>query len=153
MFRKYYKRNVINYNRYIFSKVCTLGNLMMKLLVYIRAGVIIDMGWTIDVEASTWRFCKWYISVLLFVSVPLILSELLVVNNQQATDSVTLRYTPTPQSSSHFDLYRFSLSDPNIPIKEKLANDSESKVCLNITLNVLNSTINKLHYNIFNEVK
>lgn len=59
---------------------------------------------------------------------PLILSEVLVVNNQQATDSVTLRYTPTPQQSSHFDLYRFSLSDPTIPVKEKLANDTEWKV-------------------------
>lgn len=63
--------------------------------------------------------------------VPLILSEVLVVNNQQATDSVTLRYTPTPQTSSHFDLYRFSLSDPNTPVKEKLANDTEWKVTFN----------------------
>lgn len=62
------------------------------------------------------------------LAVPLILSEVLVVNNQQATDSVTLRYTSTPQTSSHFDRYRFSLSDPNIPVKEKLANDTERKV-------------------------
>ncbi|XP_046673294.1 tyrosine-protein phosphatase 10D isoform X3 [Homalodisca vitripennis] len=64
-------------------------------------------------------------------TLPLILSEVLVVNNQQATDSVTLRYTPTPLASSHFDLYRFSLSDPTIPVKEKLANDSEWKVTFN----------------------
>ncbi|XP_075214257.1 protein tyrosine phosphatase 10D isoform X3 [Lycorma delicatula] len=64
-------------------------------------------------------------------TMPLILSEVLVVNNQQATDSVTLRYTPTPQTSSHFDLYRFSLSDPSTPIKEKLANDTEWKVTFN----------------------
>lgn len=64
-------------------------------------------------------------------TLPLILSEVLVVNNQQATDSVTLRYTPTPQTSSHFDLYRFSLSDPNTPVKEKLANDTEWKVTFN----------------------
>ncbi|RZF35702.1 hypothetical protein LSTR_LSTR009570 [Laodelphax striatellus] len=61
-------------------------------------------------------------------TMPLITSEVLVVNNQQATDSVTLRYTPTPQTASHFDLYRFSLSDANTPIKEKFANDTEWKV-------------------------
>ncbi|CAH0385398.1 unnamed protein product [Bemisia tabaci] len=64
-------------------------------------------------------------------TLPLILSEVLVVNNQQATNSVTLRYTPTPQSQSHFDLYRFSLSEPGIPIKEKSANDTEWKVTFN----------------------
>lgn len=41
---------------------------------------------------------------------------------------MTLRYTPTPQSTSHFDLYRFQLSDASIPVKEKLANDTETKV-------------------------
>ena len=46
----------------------------------------------------------------------------------QETNSVTLRYTPTPQSTSRFDLYRFKLSDPSIPVKEKLANDTETKV-------------------------
>ncbi|KAJ8944757.1 hypothetical protein NQ318_011664 [Aromia moschata] len=52
-------------------------------------------------------------------SVPLIQSEVVVVNNQQSTDSISLRYTPTPQISSKFDMYRFSLSDPNIPDQEK----------------------------------
>ena len=61
--------------------------------------------------------------------VPLILSEVLVVNNQQSTDTVTLRYTPTPQTSSHFDKYRFSLSDHvTTQTREKMANDTESKV-------------------------
>ena len=59
---------------------------------------------------------------------PLIQSEVLVVNNPQEIDSITLRYTPTPASSSHFDIYRFKLSDPNIPEKEKAANDTEMKV-------------------------
>lgn len=62
------------------------------------------------------------------VSVPLIQSEVVVVNNQQKTDSISLRYTPTPQVSSKFDIYRFSLSEPNIPDQEKSANDSDRLV-------------------------
>lgn len=62
-------------------------------------------------------------------AVPLIQSEVLVVNKHpQKLDSITLRYTPTPASSSHFDLYRFMLSDPSIPVKEKAANDTDMKV-------------------------
>uniref|UniRef100_A0A1B0GHW2 protein-tyrosine-phosphatase n=2 Tax=Lutzomyia longipalpis TaxID=7200 RepID=A0A1B0GHW2_LUTLO len=59
---------------------------------------------------------------------PLIQSEVFVVNNLQERDMVTLSYTPTPQMSSKFDLYRFSLGDPDIPDKEKLANDTDRKV-------------------------
>jgi hypothetical protein len=67
---------------------------------------------------------KYYLS-----TVPLIQSEVLVVNKHpQKLDSITLRYTPTPASSSHFDLYRFMLSDPSIPVKEKAANDTDMKV-------------------------
>lgn len=62
------------------------------------------------------------------ILVPLIQSEVVVVNNHQERDSVTLRYTPTPSSSSKFDLYRFSLSEPEIPVIEKAANDSDRKV-------------------------
>ncbi|XP_065202052.1 tyrosine-protein phosphatase 10D-like [Planococcus citri] len=61
-------------------------------------------------------------------TMPLILSEVLIVNDPLDTDHVTLRYTPTPQSSSHFDRYRFQISDPSIAVKEKLANDTETKV-------------------------
>lgn len=61
-------------------------------------------------------------------TVPLIQSEVVVVNNQVSTDSIGLRYTPTPQTSSKFDLYRFSLSEPNIPDQEKAANDSDRLV-------------------------
>jgi Fibronectin type III domain. len=61
--------------------------------------------------------------------VPLIESEVLVVNNQQSTDSVTLRYTP--QNSNHFDFYRFTLSEPDIPVIEKAANDTDRKVTFN----------------------
>lgn len=62
---------------------------------------------------------------------PLIQSEVVVVNNQQLTDSISLRYTPTPQVSSKFDLYRFSLSDTNIPDQEKEADDSDRLVTFN----------------------
>lgn len=62
-------------------------------------------------------------------TMPLIESEVLVVNNQQSTDSVTLRYTP--QNSNHFDFYRFTLSEPGIPIIEKSANDTDRKVTFN----------------------
>lgn len=61
-------------------------------------------------------------------TLPLIQSEVLVVNNDGERDTVTLSYTPTPQTSSKFDLYRFSLGDPEIPDKEKLANDTDRKV-------------------------
>jgi len=44
--------------------------------------------------------------------VPLILSEILAVNDQQlATDTLTLRYTPTPQTASRFIKYRFQLAE------------------------------------------
>lgn len=43
---------------------------------------------------------------------PLILSEILAVSDQKlATDTLTLRYTPTPQTSSRFVKYRFQLSE------------------------------------------
>lgn len=61
-------------------------------------------------------------------TMPLIQSEVLIVNNVQMRDTVTLSYTPTPQQSSKFDLYRFSLGDNNIPDKEKFANDTDRKV-------------------------
>jgi cadherin 5 type 2 (VE-cadherin) len=59
---------------------------------------------------------------------PLIQSEVFVVNNVQLRDRVTLSYTATPQTSNKFDLYRFSLGDPLIEDKEKLANDTDRKV-------------------------
>lgn len=63
-------------------------------------------------------------------TMPLIQSEVVVVNDKQEDerDTITLSYTPTPQSSSKFDIYRFSLGDHEIPDKEKLANDTDRKV-------------------------
>ncbi|CAB3367061.1 Hypothetical predicted protein [Cloeon dipterum] len=61
-------------------------------------------------------------------TMPLLQTEIVVVNDQQISDALTLRYTKTPKSVSRFDTYRFMLSDPNIPLKEKAANDTETKV-------------------------
>ncbi|XP_044737307.1 tyrosine-protein phosphatase 10D-like isoform X2 [Chrysoperla carnea] len=68
------------------------------------------------------------VTVLSARTMPLIQSEVVVVNKPQETDSISLRYTPTPQTSSHFDLYRFKLSASGVPIIEKGANDSERLV-------------------------
>ena len=57
---------------------------------------------------------------------PLIQTEVLLVSRPEETDTLTLRYTPTPLSSSRFDRYRFRISDPSIPEREKLANDTDS---------------------------
>ncbi|XP_046489703.1 tyrosine-protein phosphatase 10D isoform X2 [Neodiprion pinetum] len=61
-------------------------------------------------------------------TMPLIQSEVVVVIDQDYPDSLTLLYTPTPVQSSRFDLYRFSISDSNNTIKEKMVNDTENKV-------------------------
>lgn len=46
----------------------------------------------------------------------------------EQSNSITINYTPTPASSTRFDIYRFSLGDPLIKDKEKLANDTERKL-------------------------
>ena len=61
-------------------------------------------------------------------TMPLITSEITVIIKQEVTTALTLRYTPTPQKRSLFDTYRFQLSDPTIPIKEKAALDPDRKV-------------------------
>lgn len=61
-------------------------------------------------------------------TLPLIQSEVLVVTDKQERDMVTLTYTPTPQTSSKFDRYKFSLGDSDIPDREKDANDTNRKV-------------------------
>ena len=38
---------------------------------------------------------------------PLITSELTVINKQEVTNAMTIRYTPTPLSRSLFDTYRY----------------------------------------------
>jgi cadherin 5 type 2 (VE-cadherin) len=58
---------------------------------------------------------------------PLCTSELFIIPEEVST-ALTLRYTPTPLLRSTFDTYRFMLSDPEIPVKEKAAKDHERKV-------------------------
>jgi len=59
---------------------------------------------------------------------PLCTSEMFIINNQEVTDSLTVRFTPTPLDRSTFDKYRFMLSEPGIPVKEKPATDPDRKV-------------------------
>lgn len=61
-------------------------------------------------------------------TMPLITSEITVVNKQEITDAITLRYTQTPLTRSLFDTYRFQLSDPDVEVLEKAAQDPERKV-------------------------
>ncbi|XP_034187138.1 protein tyrosine phosphatase 10D isoform X1 [Osmia lignaria lignaria] len=61
-------------------------------------------------------------------TMPLIQSEVVVVVDRDQPDSLTLRYTPTPIQSSKFDLYRFRISDENNTTKERLVDDTDTKV-------------------------
>lgn len=61
-------------------------------------------------------------------TLPLIQSELLVITDMTENDVLTLSYTPTPQSISRFDHYRFSLGDAGIADQEKHANDTDRHV-------------------------
>lgn len=61
-------------------------------------------------------------------TVPLIQSEVVVVVDSNQPDSLTLRYTPTPVQSSHFDLYRFRISDAFNTTQERIVNDTDTKV-------------------------
>ncbi|XP_015117197.1 tyrosine-protein phosphatase 10D isoform X2 [Diachasma alloeum] len=61
-------------------------------------------------------------------TMPLIQSEVVVVIDRDLPDSLTLRYTPTYVQSSRFDLYRFRISDDNNTTKEKLVDDTDTKV-------------------------
>ena len=42
-------------------------------------------------------------------TMPLITSEITVINQQEVTTALTLRYTPTPFPSSYFDTYRLDI--------------------------------------------
>lgn len=42
-------------------------------------------------------------------TMPLITSEITVINKQEVTTALTLRYTPTPLTRSLFDTYRWSI--------------------------------------------
>ena len=61
-------------------------------------------------------------------TMPLITSEITIINKQEVTDAMTLRYTPTPYARSLFDTYRFRLSDPAVRPMEKAAQDPDRRV-------------------------
>lgn len=60
---------------------------------------------------------------------PLITSDIVIVKRHE-TNSLTLRYTPTPSSISRFNSYRFSLSDSTkkTSVKEKAVDDADRKI-------------------------
>ncbi|XP_076686342.1 protein tyrosine phosphatase 10D isoform X1 [Andrena cerasifolii] len=60
-------------------------------------------------------------------TMPLIQSEVVVVVDREQPDALTLRYTRTPKSSK-FDLYRFRISDESNTTKERLVDDTDTKV-------------------------
>ena len=57
---------------------------------------------------------------------PLCTSEIFIIMHEEVTSALTLRYTRTPKERSNFDTYRFMLSDPEVPVKEKAASDQVS---------------------------
>lgn len=59
---------------------------------------------------------------------PLIQSEVVVVVDRDQPGSLTLRYTPTPIQSSRFNLYRFRISDKHNTTKERIVDDTDTKV-------------------------
>ncbi|XP_063610060.1 tyrosine-protein phosphatase 10D-like [Penaeus indicus] len=63
-------------------------------------------------------------------TIPLITSDIRIWP-QPETRSMAIIYTPTPESASTFDMYRFMLSDPSIPVKEKPAEDEDRKIVFN----------------------
>lgn len=60
---------------------------------------------------------------------PLVTSDIVIVKRHE-TNSLTLRYTPTPSSISRFNSYRFSLSDATKKaiVREKAVDDPDRKV-------------------------
>ena len=77
-------------------------------------------------------FSKYlYVNLILFFKnlVPLITSDIVIVKRHE-TNSLTLRYTPTPSSISRFSSYRFSLTDTTkkTNVKEKAVDDPDRKV-------------------------
>ncbi|XP_012226183.1 tyrosine-protein phosphatase 10D isoform X3 [Linepithema humile] len=68
------------------------------------------------------------ISNLTTRTMPLIQSEVVVVVDRDQSGSLTLRYTPTPIQSSRFNLYRFRISDEHNTTKERMIDDSDTKV-------------------------
>lgn len=100
-----------------------IGRKIAVLVQELHPGV--DYMFEITTEAHNLRSDTVRTSVR---TMPLITSEITVINKQEVTTALTLRYTPTPLTRSLFDTYRFMLSDANIPVMEKAAQDPERKV-------------------------
>jgi len=64
-------------------------------------------------------------------TLPLVTSDIVIVKRHE-TNSLTLRYTPTPSSISRFNSYRFSLSDATKKtiVREKAIDDPDRKVII-----------------------
>ncbi|XP_058789130.1 tyrosine-protein phosphatase 10D isoform X3 [Phymastichus coffea] len=62
-------------------------------------------------------------------TMPLIQSEVVLAVDSNQPDSLTLRYTPTPNGeSSRFDLYRFRINNAFNTTQERIVNDTDTKV-------------------------
>ncbi|GFY52231.1 tyrosine-protein phosphatase 10D, partial [Trichonephila inaurata madagascariensis] len=59
---------------------------------------------------------------------PVIDSVIHIVTDEQETQTLGIKYTPTPIRNVVFDRYRFQLSGTNIPAQEKLQNDTNRLV-------------------------
>lgn len=86
-----------------------------------------DERWAIE-TIMVGRFITRQTKTRLWNLVPLIQSEVVVVVDRDQPGSLTLRYTPTPIQSSRFDLYRFRISDDNNTTKERMVDDTDTKV-------------------------
>lgn len=61
-------------------------------------------------------------------TLPVINSVINVVIDEHATKTLGIKYTPTPSKLVVFDRYRFQISEPSVPIQEKLQNDTNRLV-------------------------
>ncbi|KAH7939926.1 hypothetical protein HPB52_019495 [Rhipicephalus sanguineus] len=61
-------------------------------------------------------------------TMPVIDSVINIVADEHETQTLGIKYTPTPQRHVVFDRYRFQLSDTGIPAQEKLSNDTNRLV-------------------------
>ncbi|XP_076348974.1 tyrosine-protein phosphatase 10D-like isoform X1 [Tachypleus tridentatus] len=61
-------------------------------------------------------------------TMPVIDSVINIVTDKHETQTLGIKYTPTPIRNVVFDRYRFQLSDPIVPAQEKLHNDTNRLV-------------------------
>lgn len=61
-------------------------------------------------------------------TLPVINSVINVVIDEHATKTLGIKYTPTPSKLVIFDRYKFQISEPSVPVQEKLQNDTNRLV-------------------------